>query len=111
MKYFYITPLVLAAGFVMTAQAAPVQRRAAVPDYNHYKAFFKAPLKSAPVDMEIIYDTPEGEESLLASNSDAFTVEGLEATHSRVYGSAVKMVTDGDNVFFSHIVAEYPIDT
>lgn len=47
----------------------------------------------------------------MASSSDAFTVEGYEASHSRVYGSGVKMVTDGNDVYFSHIVAEYPIDT
>ena len=70
-------------------------------------------LAKAPEAGEVIYEAPEGEESLVVRDCDGFTTESFEeATHSQILGSLMRMVEtpDGD-VYLNHISSEYPLYT
>lgn len=65
--------------------------------------------RTAEIDDEICYDEPEGEFAVMCKDADAFKLDFSSAVHSKVYGSALSTVTDGETLYFSNPIAEYPV--
>lgn len=63
----------------------------------------------AEINDEINYDEPEGDFAYMCKDADAFKLDFSTAVHSKVYGSALSTVTDGQTFYFSNPVAEYPV--
>lgn len=98
----------------ITAMAgAPMRHAPANASLSQIKAFAKTAISKAPeVSDEVIYETPEGEETLLSRSCDGFITLAFEATHSNILGSVVRMVTAEDGtVYLNHIASEYPVAT
>lgn len=103
--------LFIAAMTAASAVAAPVafkSHKAASKPVLATDVRFKAPDKSL-INDEIIWDMPEGTTSMYSRNCDSFTVDGFEASHEMVYGSAVEAVTTSDGSFYiTNPVTDYP---
>lgn len=98
----------------ITAMAGvPMRHAPANASLSQIKAFAKTAISKAPeVSDEVIYETPEGEETLLSRSCDGFITLAFEATHSNILGSVVRMVTAEDGtVYLNHIASEYPVAT
>lgn len=112
MRFF--TLLAVSALASLTAMgSAPVKRAPRKSDVKQIRAFVNTPIMRAPeVNEEVIWEAPEGEETVLSRSCDGFITEAFDATHSRILGSAVKMVNGDDGyVYLNHIASEYPVDT
>ena len=101
---------------LLMAATATLGVSAATPARTPVKAssFARIAQKAAPApgDLQVIYDTPEGELEVLNRDCDAFTVEAWEASHAKSYGSAVRMVTTAEgDIYFGNIVSEYPVQS